>query len=510
MPRSTLKGLPFALGITVFAQLLVWDHVTDDAYISFRYVERWVEGQGLTFNPGERVEGFSNPLWVGLLAAARRLLPSLAIADMARGLGFAAAIVSLVSMAFAVKRSNAGRESLAVTYAAVILAFTPGFHVYATAGLETPLLGMLVMLGVHSSLTDSFGARFRAAAYLGLGAVCRPEAALYCLLWWLLTSGWRRLRTGTGRELTIMAALGTPFLTYEAFRVMYFGQLLPNTFLAKPPGIFGGMFGVGYLLQWTIALGGPLLLVVWRLRRAPLEPEARRLLTASAGPFLAAVGFVIYSSGDWMPFGRFLVPVAPLMAACVGTLLAQWTAETARERSIPPHAITRPVVAALVLSAFAAWNVELLAYIRNEGFSHIMRGTDQMAAGHWVAQNIKRGSAVATKRLGGISFAAPDLVFWDLLGLTDREQAMFINEGTMFGGGESPVERRLPDVMAVVDTPGSRAGYKREPGTLPWLTENYVLVKTLPQGPAEYFDIWVLKRRFDAVVSSQAAARPNR
>jgi arabinofuranosyltransferase len=102
--------------------VLIWDDVTDDAYISFRYVERWVEGLGLTFNPGERVEGFSNPLWVGLLAAVRWLVPAVAIADAARGLGFAAAVVSLLSMAAALRRSNPGRESVAVTYAAIIRA----------------------------------------------------------------------------------------------------------------------------------------------------------------------------------------------------------------------------------------------------------------------------------------------------------------------------------------------------------------------------------------------------
>jgi hypothetical protein len=504
------KGLLFALGLTVLVQLLIWDDVTDDAYISFRYVERWIEGLGLTFNPGERVEGFSNPLWVGLLAAVRWLVPSVAIADAARALGFAAAVVSLLSMAAALRRSNPGRESVAVTYAAIILGLTPGFHVYATAGLETPLLGVLVALGVYYSLADSFASRFRAAACLGLAAICRPEAALYCLLWWLFTSGWTRLRTMPGPELAIMATLSAPFIAYEAFRIAYFGQLLPNTFLAKPPGIFGGVFGIGYLLQWAIALAAPLLVVVWRLRGASLEPEAKRFLTASAGPILAASIFVVYSSGDWMPFGRFLVPVAPLLAGCVGTLLAQWTAVTARERSIPPRAITRPVVAALALSAFAAWSPEVQTYIRNEGFTHIMRGSDQLAAGRWLAENVTKGSSVGTKRLGGISFAAPDLVFWDLLGLTDREQALFINEGTMFGGGTSPVERRLPDVMAAVDVPGSRNGYKSEPVTMRWLRENYVLVKTLPQGPAEMFDIWVVKSRIHTVVSSLSAVPPNR
>jgi arabinofuranosyltransferase len=501
VPPTRSKGLLFALGVIVLAQLLIWDDVTDDAYISFRYVERWVEGLGLTFNPCERVEGFSNPLWVGLLAMLRWMVPTVEIADAARGLGLAAAVVSLLAMAAALRRSNPGREPVAVTYAAVILALTPGFHVYATAGLETPLLGVLVTLAVYYSLADTFASRCRAAACLALGAVCRPEAALYCLLWWLFTNGWRRLRTTPGREMAIMTTLSAPFVAYEAFRIAYFGELLPNTFLAKPPGIFGGVFGIGYLLQWAIALGAPLLVVVWRLRSAPLEPEARLFLTASAGPILAASIFVVYSSGDWMPFGRFLVPVAPLLAGCVATLLARWTAVTARERSIPPRAITRPVVAALVLSAFAAWSPELQTYIRNEGFTHIMRGSDQLAAGRWLAENVTRGSSVGTKRLGGISFAAPDLIFWDLLGLTDREQAHFINQGTMFGGGASPIERRLPDVMAVVDVPGSRNGYKSEPGTLKWLAENYVLVKTLPQGPAETFDIWVAKKRSASVLS---------
>src|SRR5512144_1358529 len=40
----------------------------DDAYISFRYVRNFVEGRGLVFNAGERVEGYTNFLWVLELA----------------------------------------------------------------------------------------------------------------------------------------------------------------------------------------------------------------------------------------------------------------------------------------------------------------------------------------------------------------------------------------------------------------------------------------------------------
>jgi hypothetical protein len=270
--------------------------------------------------------------------------------------------------------------------------------------------------------------------------------------------------------------------------------------VAKPPGIFGGIFGIGDLLQWATALGGPLILVVWLLRRPQVDQDANRLFRAAAGPLLAATIFVVYSMGDWMPFGRFMVPVAPLLAACAGTVLSRWTSETARARTVATRTIALPVAAALSLSAAAAWGTELGPYIRNEGLNHIMRGTDQVAAGRWLDEHVHAGATVGTKRLGGISFAAPDLVFWDLFGLTDREQARFINAGRMFGGGESPVERRLPAVMAVTDVPGSRHGYKSEPGTLRWLMDHYVFVASLPQGTAETFDIWVAKDRLDAVI----------
>jgi hypothetical protein len=64
--------------------------------------------------------------------------------------------------------------------------------------------------------------------------------------------------------------------------------------------------------------------------------------------------------------------------------------------------------------------------------------------------------------------------------------------------------------MAVTDIPGSRHGYKSEPGTLPWLREHYVFVKSLPQGNEGTFDLWIAKQRFDAVArpGTTAAALP--
>src|SRR2546423_1137519 len=45
----------------------------DDAMISMRYAWNFVHGNGLVWNPGERVEGFTNPLMVAVMAVASSL-----------------------------------------------------------------------------------------------------------------------------------------------------------------------------------------------------------------------------------------------------------------------------------------------------------------------------------------------------------------------------------------------------------------------------------------------------
>ena len=59
------------------ASLLVFTYVFlanswigDDAFITFRVVDNFVHGYGLTFNPDERVQAYTHPLWMLLLSAA--------------------------------------------------------------------------------------------------------------------------------------------------------------------------------------------------------------------------------------------------------------------------------------------------------------------------------------------------------------------------------------------------------------------------------------------------------
>jgi hypothetical protein len=44
--------------------------MSDDAYITLRTVDNWVNGRGLVWNTAERVQTYTHPLWMLLLSAA--------------------------------------------------------------------------------------------------------------------------------------------------------------------------------------------------------------------------------------------------------------------------------------------------------------------------------------------------------------------------------------------------------------------------------------------------------
>ena len=72
-PRQAVIGrVLLGAGFALFA-LVVWRTawVAEDAYINFRSIEQLFAGRGPRWNPHDRVQVFTSPLWYGLVAAGR-------------------------------------------------------------------------------------------------------------------------------------------------------------------------------------------------------------------------------------------------------------------------------------------------------------------------------------------------------------------------------------------------------------------------------------------------------
>jgi arabinofuranosyltransferase len=230
----------------------------DDAYITFTTVDNLIHGFGLTWNPDERVQAFTNPLWMFVMAAA-----SLIIHDMY----WAALVVSLLcSLAAILLFALTIPRSPGMTVIGVVaLTVSKSFVDYPTSGLEDPLTFLLLALFVFIWLRrrDSPRALFWLALVAGLATFNRMDAILLYLPA-LAGAVWTTLADATTRPWPLMPApavpsepavagrssgaplrrrilaagcsvlLGfTPFLLWEGFALWYYGSPVPNTAYAK-------------------------------------------------------------------------------------------------------------------------------------------------------------------------------------------------------------------------------------------------------------------------------------
>ena len=354
-------------------QSFLWSHISDDSYISFRYMRRFMDGKGLTFNDGERVEGFSHPLWIFLVAGCSKL-SGFAVSNVARMIGLTVALLSVACLFVSRRALVFGNQIGAATI--VLLLVFPGFHAYATSGLETPLFMFLVTLGTVASIAKPEPSALASLSF-GCAAITRPEGILCGLAWFAiqLFSGRDLTRARLLRACRQFAILLTPALAYQVFRVMYFEAWLPNTFLAKLPGTFGSFLGLGYMLQVIMAVGGPFLLGAL-LVVVPTESEDyRKVRRAAIGPILASAAFVFYAWGDWMPFSRFVVPVWPSLALLLASWLVTFSHSLNREMiRLKPARITALLTACIVASTLVMYGAQIKWYARNEGFDSMLMG----------------------------------------------------------------------------------------------------------------------------------------
>jgi len=172
------------LVIVVFAALAYqrrW--VSDDGTIVVREVRQILAGMGPNYNPFQRDEVDTSPLWTWLLAGFAFIRGGdIAVDAVALGLVCSVAGMALAlagSMHFQRQRGTTG--VLAPIGALVPLAIG-GFWDFATSGLETGLsllwLGLTWWLIVAVDERSGRGRLITTAVVIGLGALVRPDFAI--------------------------------------------------------------------------------------------------------------------------------------------------------------------------------------------------------------------------------------------------------------------------------------------------------------------------------------------
>jgi len=133
--QKNLMILGLVLAFTIVVLRNAW--VCDDAYITFRTVDNFVNGLGLTWNIGERVQAYTHPLWMLLMSTVylftrEAFLTSIFVST---AISFLAAVILSFRIA---------RTTIAAIGGVLVLMLSKAYIDYSTSGLENALSHLLI------------------------------------------------------------------------------------------------------------------------------------------------------------------------------------------------------------------------------------------------------------------------------------------------------------------------------------------------------------------------------
>ncbi len=309
---------------------------SDDAFITFRTIDNWFRGYGLRWNPLERVQSYTHPLWMFLVAGLYAVFGDFYVSVMLLSLVLDGVMLGLLFY-------YGARSTWHILLGALVLGCSRAYVDFATSGLENPLAHLLLVVflllffrwvqdertqvslsGIEkeSTLTEkktrekkskklwfvSYG-RVGVLVFLAcLGVLNRTDHALlfgFPLLYVLWHTRWRF------RLLGVLFLASLPLLAWELFSLVYYGSLVPNTAYAKLsasiPAVemwMQGLFYYRYALVYDpltlVCLVGGGVLMLARL----VSAKQRALGFVGLGVLAYAV-YVVRIGGDFMA-GRFL------------------------------------------------------------------------------------------------------------------------------------------------------------------------------------------------------------
>ena len=498
--RRAWTGMPAGLAFAGCSGALAlhirhyWPYLSDDALISLRYSQRLATGHGLTWTDGERVEGYTNLLWVlfntpGVWFGVDPIVS-------ARVLGVVGVLLAVAALGFS---PQTGRwTATRLVAGGGLLVASASTAVWAIGGLEQGMLvGVVAVALAALARAISAGVTPRLVAIGGgaLAAVALLRADGILVVAALLLATWAVGFPDRGRWLGVLK-LGAPaalaFALQLVFRLLYYGEWWPNSAIAKV-AITADRWtrGLQYLVAGTEAY--PVVLGLACLGTAlALEHRPRGRLAPAWGLAITWPVYVAAMGGDVFPAHRSLIVV--LLSAC-------WLVAEGAEAL---HALLgqRILVAAASLIPLGAWHLKIQN--SDPGSEHAHADNWEFAGlaigGVFKTAFAARAPLFAMDAAGALAYAS-ELPALDLLGINDRHighhrTAAFGHSapGHELGDG-AYVLGRHPDLVTFGCAGGTHApvfisGY--ELVALPEFQRDYQWIR-VGSGPPDvaYGEVWV-------------------
>ncbi len=400
----------------------------DDAYISYRYGQNLMQGEGLVYNPGEYVEGYTNFLWT-VLTAPFTVIKAVDVSIFSSSLGLLLSMVNIL-MVVMISRLFISSEMKFAKYLLLLpplfLALDDSIAFWAIGGMEFPIYTLFILGIIYSYFNINNGSKYTGylAVFLMLCTLTRPEGNMIFVITITHMFLFRKRIDRFGKViLTLMISYAVFGLAYYGFKFLFYGQVIPNTFYAK--GVtdlrMNLVLGTKYL---ALCVGTRLYIFIFILFipfvKAFKEFKLSYLVMFSGiyVVYLVAVG------GDWMIANRFFVPILPILyiLSVIGfinflnKIMQYYNSEARTEK------IAKAISASLALLLFVL-TLSLLEYkqliIKDDNTRYELQWSK---FGMWLKNNVPKETIIAVGPAGKIPYYS-ELYTIDMWGLNNSHIA---------------------------------------------------------------------------------------
>ncbi|TGK34462.1 hypothetical protein EHQ12_01360 [Leptospira gomenensis] len=346
--KISLKDATFSIFIFLYVFLFyhnAW--LSDDSFITFRVVDNFLNGYGLRWNPVERVQVFTHPLWLFLLVPVQAFIRD--ISWTAYLLSFVCGILLLLLWYFQFRKSEG--KTAAGTFLFTILFCSKTYFDYNTSGLENPLSFVLLLCAaiyfvrcLQKGKTPDGEVR-RDSLALGFLIACLALTRLDLILFFVIPLPFLFFKTHRENRIQFLkySIIGIfPWFLYLCFSTVYYGSPLPNTFYAKTnvvsplsDRLVAGWNYVRIGLRWDpvasivffVHLSLMLVEVLFRSfskRKGILNDEERIYLFVGGASVFPVPLYLLWIGGDFMS-GRFLGTCLIVSLFVLAKIFSSWS-----------------------------------------------------------------------------------------------------------------------------------------------------------------------------------------
>lgn len=438
--KSDYALLTFIYLVFLFLALNIFKWVIDDLYIYFRYVDNFINGEGIVYNPGEFVEGFSSFSWFLVLSLFGYLNFPLELSSKIAGLLFACLNLFLIYKISLLQ--NSGKFSF---LACCLTVLNLPFILWSISGFELMFYIFILLFCFYKVLTVKVNRNeiLLISILFFLIFLSRPEGILFSIAFSFFIYF---ISENKAFSLKIFILFGLLTVSFLLFRYFYFDDILPNTYYAKIGHNFFGYYeirtyknGLFYILGFFRQNPQFILLIIF-IPFAYRKHKSDKVFIFIIILIIIQFVFVAFSGGDWMIQYRFLVPVIPFLSLAVTFSFREFLNNINIKNFFAALSL---LIIFIIIGGSLIFNDYEIIKTETALWNNLKNLSEDFK------KNIPANSLAANGSSGIIPYYLKDVNFLDIVGLTNKQIAKYgYRHGTWF-------EKSFPEYV-----------YSRNPGWL--------------------------------------------